>query len=214
MSPLNPKPAPAYTAFLGHRRIAAGMLDEVTRSVAWHARRTPDAPLLVFEDATGAQTEVDVRPAGGRAAAHPGSTATPGSPASTAAASAPAGAPGSSPAAPRAPGRPRLGVVAREVTLLPRHWEWLALQPGGASVALRKLVDEARRARGAQDASRAAQERTYRFLNALAGNLPDYEEALRALFAGNRETFAAAMQPWPDDIRHYALGLAAPAFAP
>src|ERR1700739_3037247 len=43
------------------------------------------------------------------------------------------------------PGRPKLGVVAREVTLLPRHWDWLATQPGGGSVALRKLVGEARR---------------------------------------------------------------------
>ena len=157
----------------------------------------------MFEDSTGATADVDPR---ARAQAT----------AASATASAPSDADGTSAAAappPRSPGRPRLGVVAREVTLLPRHWEWLALQPGGASVALRKLVDEARRARGAQDASRAAQERTYRFLTAIAGNLPEYEEALRALFAGRLDGFATAMEAWPDDIRHYALELAAPAFA-
>jgi hypothetical protein len=196
-------PAVAYTAFLGHRRIANGGLPEVARSVAWHARRTPDAPVLVFNDSTGAQADVDPR-----AAAHVAARA------AQVAAPLVDDAPDAAPASPpRAPGRPRLGVVAREVTLLPRHWEWLALQPGGASVALRRLVDEARKARGTQDACRAAQERTYRFLTAIAGNLPDYEEALRALFAGNRDGFGAAMAPWPDDIRQYALGLATAAFA-
>jgi hypothetical protein len=203
MSPTSTfKPSAAYTAFLGHRRIASGALSEVARSVAWHARRTPDTPVLVFEDSTGAVADVDPR-----AALHAANRS------ATAPAPDPAEAPGTAPAsAPRAPGRPRLGVVAREVTLLPRHWEWLALQPGGASVALRKLVDEARRARGAQDASRAAQERTYRVLTAIAGNLPGYEEAMRALFAAKSDDFGAAMQSWPDDIRHYALALAEAAF--
>jgi hypothetical protein len=102
-------------------------------------------------------------------------------------------------------------VVAREVTLLPQQWEWLSLQPGGASVTLRKLVDEARRATGKND-PRLAQERTYRFLHALAGDLPGYEEALRALYRRQREDFDKASAPWPEDVRRYARKLAQGAF--
>jgi len=108
----------------------------------------------------------------------------------------------------RGRGRPRLGVVAREVTLLPRHWDWLNSQPGGASVALRKLVDEARRTRGDSDRVRAAQEAAYRFLSAIAGNLPGFEEALRALFAYDRRRFADLIAGWPQDVRDHAIHLA------
>ncbi|WP_032959772.1 DUF2239 family protein, partial [Bordetella hinzii] len=104
-------------------------------------------------------------------------------------------------------GRPRLGVVAREVTLLPRHWEWLARQPGGASVTLRKLVEEARkRDEGASD-RRERQDAAYHFLQAIAGNLPHYEEALRALYGDDRATLAGCMQDWPADVSAYALAL-------
>lgn len=109
------------------------------------------------------------------------------------------------PPAPRGPGRPRLGVTAREVTLLPRHWDWLAAQPGGASVALRKLVESASRSDGAR--ARAAQEAAYRFITAIAGDLPGYEEALRTLFANDRVGFIARIANWPDDIQCYALFL-------
>src|SRR6202042_2306098 len=85
----------------------------------------------------------------------------------------------------RGPGRPKLGVVAREITLLPRHWEWLARQSGGASVAIRKLVDQARRTTEDSDRLRAGAEATYRFMSAMSGNRPHYEEAIRALFAGD-----------------------------
>jgi len=111
-------------------------------------------------------------------------------------------------AAPRGPGRPKLGVVAREVTLLPRHWEWLNAQPGGASVALRKLVDEARKASGGRDKKRASQEAAYRFMSAIAGHLPNYEETLRALFAGDAERFDALTAGWPGDVREHAQRLA------
>jgi hypothetical protein len=108
----------------------------------------------------------------------------------------------------RGRGRPRLGVVAREVTLLPRHWDWLNSQPGGASVALRRLVEEARRTRGDHDRVRAAQESAYHFLTAIAGNLPGFEEALRALFAYDRRRFADLIAGWPQDVRDYAIKLA------
>ena len=111
-------------------------------------------------------------------------------------------------------GRPRLGVVAREVTLLPRHWDWLALQPGGASAALRRLVDEARQRHAARDTQRLAQERTYRCMSALAGGLPGFEEAARALFAPNAEAFAQHSAAWPDDVQSYLRWLARDAFGP
>ncbi len=99
----------------------------------------------------------------------------------------------------RGPGRPKLGVVPREVTLLPRHWDWLNAQPGGASVALRKLVEEARKSPGAMQA--AARQAAYRFATAIAGDAPGYEEAMRALFAGQKEDFLAHVENWPGDVR-------------
>jgi hypothetical protein len=109
---------------------------------------------------------------------------------------------------PRSRGRPKLGVIAREVTLLPRHWEWLADQPGGASVALRKLVEQARRASAGQELRRLAQERAYHFMSAIAGDLPGFEEATRALFANDLARFAELLQSWPHDVRTHAIKLA------
>ena len=116
--------------------------------------------------------------------------------------------PEETPSEPRGRGRPRLGVVPREVTLLPRHWDWLGSQPGGTSVALRKLVDEARRLRGDRDRIRTAQEAAYHFMSAMAGNLPGFEEAIRALFAYDRHRFVDLIAAWPEDLRDHALKLA------
>jgi hypothetical protein len=112
----------------------------------------------------------------------------------------------------RGPGRPKLGVVAREVTLLPRHWDWLNAQPGGASVALRKLVEAARATHAGADRRRWAQQSADRFMSALAGNEPGYEEAARALYGGDQVRFEASMVAWPADVRCYAMQLATAAF--
>jgi uncharacterized protein len=156
------------------------------------------AQVLIFDDVTSIVIDVDLR----------------GTPAEVAQRLAgPSGPPvANAEAEPRRPGRPKLGVVAREVTLLPRHWDWLAHQPGGASVALRKLVEQARRSNQDRDRQRRAQESAYRFLSAMAGNLPAFEKATRALFAGNREQFDSIVEPWPVDIRDHARRLAALAF--
>jgi hypothetical protein len=138
----------------------------------------------VFDDSTGAQIDLDVQGEAGKIAGEPEA------------------------AEPRGRGRPRLGVIAKEVTLLPRHWDWLNLQPGGASVALRKLVDEARRTSGDRDRVRATQEAAYRFVSAVAGNLPGFEEASRALFAHDRRRFTQLIAAWPEDVREYAVSLA------
>ena len=115
--------------------------------------------------------------------------------------------------APRPRGRPRLGVVAREVTLLPEHWEWLSRQPGGASVAIRRLVVEARQSYSQEIGARAGQEVAYRFVSAIAGNLPGYEDALRALFVGDRKRFDMSTSAWPEDVRDYARARASGAWA-
>jgi uncharacterized protein len=112
----------------------------------------------------------------------------------------------------RGPGRPKLGVVAREITLLPRHWEWLARQPGGASVAIRKLVDDARRGSEDKDRIREGQEAAYRFMSAMAGNKPHFEEAIRALFAPDPRRFRELIAGWPPDVRDHAARLADRAF--
>ena len=114
---------------------------------------------------------------------------------------------------PRGPGRPKLGVVPREVTLLPRHWEWLNRQPGGASVALRKLVEEARRDGTGTDRRRSSQEATYEFTTAMAGDEPGYEEALRALYRRDRARFEELIKPWPADVATYTRLLSQDAFS-
>lgn len=115
-------------------------------------------------------------------------------------------------AAPRGRGRPKLGVVGKEVTLLPRHWEWLDAQPGGASVTLRKLVEEARRDSSGRVQIRDARDAAYRFMLAMAGDEPGFEEATRALYAGRDTEFMALVEVWPPDIRDHAVALAAPSF--
>ena len=108
------------------------------------------------------------------------------------------------------PGRPKLGVVPREITLLPRHWDWLATQPGGASVALRKLVEEA--SRKPQSRQRQVRDAVYRLATALVGNAPGYEEAMRALYAGAADDFAAHIEAWPADVRQVLEEMTAEAF--
>jgi hypothetical protein len=180
------------TAFEGARRIAAGELAEVARK----AKTATDKgeQVLIFDDATSEAIEVDFRGTAEdvlqRLARTDSDQAT------------------TVPEAPRGPGRPKLGVVAREVTLLPRHWDWLNAQPGGASVALRRLVDEARRANEGKDRVRQSQEAAYRFMSVMAGNRPGFEEATRALFAAHRERFDQLIEPWPRDIRDHARKLA------
>jgi len=191
-----------YTAFAGRRIIASGELREVARLAQESLHRDPTVPPLIFDARTGEVVEVDLR----------GSAEQLEQRIAEIEAALPVPEVTMQGEAARRPGRPKLGVVAREVTLLPRHWEWLAGQPGGASVALRKLVEEARRANQRQDRLRSAQEAAYRFLSTMAGNEAGFEEATRELFAGRRERFEEQVENWPIDLRDYAKRLAAKAF--
>ena len=170
------------TIFQGFSKIASGTLSEV----AFFLKDRSQDGVLAFDNETGQQVDLDTR----------------GTREEISVRYAELGA------QPRGRGRPRLGVVAREVTLLPRHWDWLGSQPGGASVALRKLVEGARRSSGDRDRVRAAQDAAYRFISAIAGNLPGFEEAARALFAYDRRTFGDLVAGWPEDVRDYAIRLA------
>jgi hypothetical protein len=179
------KPFTAFTAFEGSRRIAAGPLHEVASKAKGAMESGTSEPVLIYDDATGRVIDIDMRQfeAPVMLAEEPADE-------------------------PRGRGRPKLGVVAREITLLPRHWDWLATQPGGASVAIRKLVEEARKTSGARDRMRAAHEAAYHFMSAMAGNFPGFEEASRALFASDRRRFAELIAAWPEDVRDHIIRLA------
>ncbi len=201
----------SYTCFDAFRLVASGDLSTVTPAFQRaHADPAP-GPVLLFDDQSGRTMDIDTRgpqeqwlarltsaqaadpgPRSGRVRpVAPDDTGTP--------------APDAADGEPRGRGRPKLGVVAREVTLLPRHWDWLATQAGGASVALRKLVEQARRADTDDTARR--HERAYHFMSALAGDLPGFEEALRALFANDRARLEVLLAHWPADVREHALRL-------
>lgn len=170
-----------HTAFAGDRRLATGELASVLAAVKG-AVDEGAADVLVFDDDTGRQVDFDLR----------------GTLADVLARAAPEKPkPG--------PGRPKLGVVSREVSLLPRHWEWLEGQPQGASAALRRLVDEARKR---EPDTRRARDAAGRFMWTMAGNLPRFEDATRALYAGDRGTLEALTRGWPADVRDHVLRLA------
>ncbi len=188
------------TAFNGSKRIASGGVREVALKAKALMDRDPRAQVLILDDVTSEVIEVDFRGTATQVLKRLPISATRSCESVLCNGEA------------RGPGRPKLGVVAREVTLLPRHWEWLASQFGGASVALRKLVEQARLANKSRDRRRRAQESAYRFLSAMAGNEAGFEEATRALFAGKRKQFNELVTPWPIDIQNHAKKLAAVAF--
>jgi uncharacterized protein len=179
-----------YTAFAGHRRLATGSAAEIAVAVR---ERLLDEEVLIFDDETGNQIDLDLRGSIEEIARR-------------------YAMPGENGAGKRTgPGRPRLGVVSREVSLLPRHWEWLAAQPGGASASIRRLVEAARRDTAGEELVRAAKDAAYRFMHAMAGDLTGFEEASRALFAGDFAKLDEIIQPCPGDVRDHLRLLLLPA---
>jgi hypothetical protein len=176
-------PETPCTAFDGLRRLAAGPLAEVAPRVRAALDERPNASILILADDDSRRLDVDLR----------------GTVEEVAARLAPVE---------KGPGRPKLGVVPREVTLLPRHWEWLSSQQGGASVALRRLVEAARK--DPREQARSARDAAYRFASLMAGNAPGFEEAIRALYAGDRAGFETHTAAWAADVREHALVVAAP----
>ena len=181
--------ANTYAAFIGDRLIANGPLEAILHPVKDRFDRDPSTLFLIFEEETGWPVDFDLRGSLDQVIAR----ATPPKPRT-------------------GPGRPRLGVASREVSLLPRHWEWLEQQPNGASAALRRLVDQARLQEPDRQRSRRAREAVGRFLSAMAGNRPGYEEACRALYTVDRARFEKLIRKWPKDIKKYLQGRAGEAF--
>ena len=195
----------SFTAFAADRQLGSGPIATLALKAKPIADASPATTLLFFDDDTGRQFDLNLRGSEAEVLARlaqqfpddlPGEEAAPeqDAPVSTR-------------------GRPKLGVIAREVTLLPRHWEWLNRQPGSSSVALRKLVDEARHRHAERDAQQRARQACFGFMSALAGNQPHFEEACRALYVGERQRFQACIDAWPTDIRRHALHLADRAFS-
>ncbi|GGQ98900.1 DUF2239 family protein [Deinococcus ruber] len=192
---------PTYTTFVGELRLVTAPLAQMLSATKAHldSKQSAGQGLLIFEDATGQQTDFNFQ----------------GTLQDVLARALPAQPEAAQPEPRRSgPGRPKLGVVSREVSLLPRHWEWLEGQPSGASAALRRLIDEARKQTQAQGGiSRQRMEAAGRFMTAMAGNLPQFEEASRALYAGDTAALARQIQAWPDSIQTHLLYLLEPPFA-
>lgn len=180
------------SAFTSSKRIAQGSILDVASKVKKYLDKHPEESLLIFDDRTSAPIELDLRGSHADVLNRLRSMEKDHHERS-------------------GPGRPKLGVLSREIGLLPRHWEWLALQPGGASVTLRKLVEEARKQNSRQDRVRQSQNAAYKFMLAMAGNLPHFEEASRAFFAKNKGLFETLCAGWPKDIRDHALKVGAAA---
>lgn len=201
---MSPPPRSCW-AFQDDHLLAEGALADVAAAVRAAIAENPEAAIVTFDDQTGAVIDLDLRGSAQDVQARYSAFHD----ASAAVAEAGTAAPENGM---RGRGRPKLGVVAREITLLPRHWDWLATQQGGASHALRRLVEEARLRDGGQSRLRLAREASYRFMSAMAGNQPGFEEASRALFVGDEARFQTETAAWPVDIRNHAhrLGWAAP----
>ncbi|MFA6210248.1 MAG: DUF2239 family protein [Candidatus Obscuribacterales bacterium] len=190
---MNESSTPLCTAFAGSLKIAGGDIIDVAIKAKEAIESDNSLNILIFDDLTSMPIEIDWRGTVAdvekrvRAANQPSVKE-------------------------KGPGRPKLGVVSREVTLLPRHWEWLNSQAGGASVALRKLVEEARKSNSKKDTQRQSHEATYRFMSAMAGNLPNFEEATRALFAADLMRFQENISNWPIDLKEHLLKISANSF--
>jgi hypothetical protein len=170
-----------YTAFKGQTMIAAGTLGQVLPELKKRFDADKGVMMLVFDDASGRQVDFDLRGTLEQVMARvlPGKQ--------------------------MGPGRPKLGVVSREISLLPRHWEWLEQQPSGASAALRRLVDEARHREQGRQRVRLALDAAARFMSAMAGDLAGFEEAARALYAKDRTRLESLTRKWPSDVREHML---------
>ena len=193
--------APAsYTAFLEQKQIGSGNFEAVKCEACQRVTEGERRPIIIFNDANGRVVDIDYQ--------NPELSQEPLPISSSVHADE-----AKEDRQLRRVGRPKLGVVAKEVTLLPRHWEWLAAQQGGASVTLRKLVEEARRKNPDAEIMQQSRDACYRIINALAGNEAASEDALRALYADDQQTFAEIIALWPQDVSRYVNKMSRSAFS-
>ena len=186
-----------YTAFEDHKILSQGFLEDVVLKVKKRLEKSPESQIVIYSDATGKSMDFNFQGSEKEVLKRLEVYTTPEN--TTEASSG--------------PGRPKLGVISREVSLLPKHWEWLATQSGGASNTLRKLVEENMKKTSGVLTVKTAQERTYKFMSVEAGDLENYEEALRALYRKDKERFTSEIKTWPRDVQKHILELAKPVFA-
>lgn len=168
------------SAFADDRLIARGPLLSTLRATRERLDLGETGRVLFFDDDSGAQLDFDLR----------------GTPDDVVAREAPP------PATPKV-GRPKLGVVAREISLLPEHWAWLEQQPSGASAALRRLVDEAKKKEPQKERRRRRRDAVGRVMTVLCGHQPGFEEALRALYRDDAAAFTDLTASWPSSVRDH-----------
>lgn len=186
-----------YTAFEDHKILSKGSLEDVVLKVKKRFEKSPASQIVIYSDATGKSMDFNFHGSEKEVLKRLEVYTTPES--ATAVSSG--------------PGRPKLGVISREVSLLPKHWEWLATQSGGASNTLRKLVEESMKKTSGVNTVKTAQERTYKFMSVEAGDLENYEEALRALYRKDKERFSSEIKTWPRDVQKHIIELSKAVFA-
>lgn len=185
-----------YTAFEDHKILSQGSLEDVVLKVKKRFEKSPESQIVIYSDATGKSMDFNFQGSEKEVLKRLEVYTTPEN----------------SNEVSSGPGRPKLGVISREVSLLPKHWEWLATQSGGASNTLRKLVEENMKKNSSVNSVKAAQERTYKFMSVEAGDLENYEEALRALYRKDKERLSSEIKTWPRDVQKHILELAKPVF--
>ena len=186
----------SYTAFNNQHILIQGSLEKVVLKVKKQLEQHPSSDVLIFSDSSGKKMDFDLRGSENEVLARLEKFIGKDALSTTS-----------------GPGRPKLGVISREVSLLPRHWEWLSTQSGGASASLRRLIDETKKQTSAREIIKQAQERTYKFMTTIAGNLSNYEDALRALFSKDKKLFEDHINDWPKDIKKQTIKLAGDVFA-
>lgn len=188
-----------YTAFESHKILSQGSLEDVVLKVKKRLEKSPESQIVIYSDITGKSMDFNFQGSEKEVLKRLEVYTTPETDNQASTSSG--------------PGRPKLGVISREVSLLPKHWEWLATQSGGASNTLRKLVEESMKKTSGTLTVKTAQERTYKFMSVEAGDLENYEEALRALYRKDKERFASEIKAWPRDVQKHIFELAKPVFA-
>ncbi|MBN1412503.1 MAG: DUF2239 family protein [Spirochaetales bacterium] len=171
-----------FTAFAGHSLIASGDLRTILTLTKKYLDSGQNEPILIFNDETGRQHDFNMQgtlqEVLDRAMDQPQ----------------------------KGPGRPKLGVINKEVSLLPRHWEWLNRQQHRASGTIRRLVEAAQK-EGKGNRAKALLEAAGNFMWAMTGNFKGFEEASRALYARKWEKLEEIISSWPADVKNHLLGM-------
>lgn len=187
----------SYTAFENDQILTQGPLDQVVLKIKRKLGNAAHSSILIFSDQSGKIMDFNFSGSEAEVIKRLDIYVSSSSPASSEI---------------QGPGRPKLGVISREVSLLPRHWEWLAQQSSSVSAILRKMIEEAMKKSSTANETKQSQERTYQFMSVMAGNLSQYEEALRALYQKNQKLFFSLIDKWPTDIKKHVTSLAKDAF--